>query len=265
MRLFGAAALFGALSLFAANDEQAVRDADRTLAQASAKSDKPAVAKLLDEDFIRTDADGKTRTKAQFVQDPAVSAEPADSSVRMYGQVGVVRYTPGKINGVHIWVKRPAGWRILVSQEVSFANPPASARPGAKNCENPCKTVPYEPKDADERALLASWQALETSVANHDSTEYVRHVLDEFTMTSAAYDHPITVADRVRILDQQKKTGEGAAPAPLLSAQMYRFGDTVVMIARHQLENGKPMRNSRVWVKRDGAWRIALSQQTTIP
>jgi len=249
-----------------AGEDSAVREADQALAQAVDKGDSNAAKALLDKDFTWTDSKGRTQTAAQFLSGLSPSMQPAatDVQVRMYGQVGVVTAMRGTERGMRIWVKRPSGWLALVSQDVSFAKPPTKGAPSPKDCENPCKTIPYHPQTAEEQALVTSWQAIETSVTHHDSAEWSRHVMDEFTITSPAYDHPIAKSERIAILEEEKKTGVGAAPPPLISAQMHHFGDTVVMIATHQYPGGKPLHNTRVWVKRDGLWKIAISQQTPV-
>lgn len=260
------AGLFPLLIALGAGDESVVQQADRALAQSVTAGDQAKTRPFLDKDFTWTDSKGRTQTASQFLDGLVPSMQVGDTQVqvRMYGQVGVVTSLRGRERSVRIWVKRPEGWRVLVSQDVSFANSPAKGAPQPKDCDNPCKTVPYHPKSADEQALIRSWQGIETSVTHHDSAEYSRHVMDEFTITSPSYDHPITKTERMAMLDEDKKTDAGAAPPPLVSAQLYHFGDTVVMIAMHQYPGGKPLRNTRVWVRRDGLWRIAISQQTPI-
>ena len=65
-------------------------------------------------------------------------------------------------------------------------------------------------------------------------------------------------------LDKQKVSGVGSAPAPLVSAKMFDFGDAVVMACLHQPYTGKPVHVSRLWIKREGNWVMAISYQTTI-
>jgi hypothetical protein len=45
---------------------------------------------------------------------------------------------------------------------------------------------------------------------------------------------------------------------------MYEFGDAIVMLCQHQPHSGKPTRVSRVWMKRNGEWQMAVSYQTTM-
>ena len=170
-----------------------------------------------------------------------------------------------KIHVLRMWVKRSSSWRLLVYHEVALGQQSSSpSGPGVTDCENPCKTVPYKPKNEAERAIIESWQALETGVTNHDAVAWAPHIADEFAMLSSANDHPLTKADRVATLNLQKQTGRGTAPSPLVSAQMFDFGDSVVMTCLHQPYVGKPVHVSRLWIKRDGKWIMSLSFQTTV-
>jgi len=250
-------------------DEPVALQTDRDFVQAASKGDKSKVASLLDSDFSWTDADGKTQTKAEVLNalpTPALGSETgADVKQRTYGLVTAVMSGRDKTYVLRIWVKRPAGWRLLVYHEVALGRQaPAHSGPAVKDCENPCRTLPYKPRNEAEQAIVASWQALETGVTNHDASSWSPHIADEFVMLGSANDHPLSKADRIATLNLQKQTGVGSAPAPLVSAQMYDFGDAVVMTCLHQPYSGKPVHVSRLWIKRDGHWVMSISYQTTI-
>jgi hypothetical protein len=70
-------------------------------------------------------------------------------------------------------------------------------------------------------------------------------------------------ADRKAVLAEQKRSGTQSAPAPLVSARLFGFGDAMVMLCEHQPFHGKAARVSRVFVKRNGHWLMAVSFQTT--
>jgi len=250
-------------------DEPSLLQIDNEFVQAAAKDDKAAVGKLLDMDFSWTDADGKTRARADVLKSlptPALGNESgAQLKPRTYGQVGAVMSGRDKIHVLRIWVKRPAGWRLLVYHEVALGQQAAiAAGPGVNDCQNPCKTLPFKPKTDAEQAIIASWQALETGVTNHDASAWSPHIAEEFVMLGSTNDHPLSKADRIATLNLQKQTGHGSAPAPLVSAQMFDFGDAVVMTCLHQPYSGKPVHVSRLWIKRDGHWVMSISYQTTI-
>jgi hypothetical protein len=263
------AAMVSLPTFISAADEQPVLETDREFVQAASNDDKARVATLLDTDFTWTNADGKTQSKADVLKSmptPALGNEiGADVKQRTYGAVGAIMSGHNKTYVLRIWVKRPAGWRLLVYHEVALGRQStAPSGPAVKDCENPCKTLPYKPRNEAERDIVASWQALETGVTNHDASAWSPHIAEEFVMLGSTNDHPLTKADRIATLNLQKQTGFGAAPPPLVSAQMFDFGDAVVMTSLHQPYSGKPVHVSRLWIKRDGHWVMSISYQTTI-
>jgi hypothetical protein len=252
-----------------ADTNPAVRKVDQSFVQAVAKNDSTAIAALLDVDSTWTDVDGNTRTRDEALKDPPALVLGDESGAvvkeQTYGDVGTIIAARGKIYVLRVWVKRAQRWRLLVYHEVRQLDAPSGvAGTGVATCENPCKTVPFAPKNEAERAIVASWQALETGVTAHDSTAWAPHIADEFVQISSNSDHPIDKAGRMATLDKQKVSGVGSAPSPLVTAQMFDFGDAVVMTCLHQPYKGKAVHVSRVWVKRDGQWVMSISFQTTI-
>jgi len=254
----------------ASADEPTALQSDHDFVQAAAKGDTTTVAKFLDDNFTWTDADGKTLSRADVLASlpaPALGNEAGAHQQRQSrSQVEAIMVDRDKIHVLRLWVKRGSSWRLLVYHEVALGRqePAAASSSGVRECENPCKTVPYKPKNEAEQAIIASWQALETAVTNHDAAGWSPHIADEFAMLSSANDHPLTKADRIATLDLQKQTGRGTAPSPLASAQMFDFGDSVIMTCLHQPYVGKPVHVSRLWIKRDGKWIMSISFQTTI-
>ena len=263
-----AAAMFcsGARPALAA-DDPAVLKADQDFVAAAAKSDAAALGKLLDTDFLWIDANGKTATRAQLTASapkPALGeASGPDVKRHDYGQVEVIQADSGKMHVLRVWVKRPAGWRALVYQEVRSVDVLPKVTPSAsKECRNPCKSVPITPKDDAQRAVVEAYRGLETSAMTHDAPDWDAHTGEEFIAASSNSD---------RLLDKPTRMGElkranmaGLAPTPLASARLFEFGDSVVMRSRHVPESGKPLEVTRVWVKRDGKWVEVLSYQTSV-
>jgi hypothetical protein len=249
--------------------DTAVSQADHAFMQAAAKQDSEELGKLLDADFTWTNAAGKTMTRADVISSVSTSPMGDESTAKMehrdYGQVVAILSALEKNHVLRVWVKRGPGWRLLVYHEVSQAETAqSSSGTGVAECQNPCKTVPFQPKNESEQAVIASWQALETGVTNHDASAWSPHVDDSFITVSSSSDHPVFKADRIATLNLQKQTGYPSAPAPLVSAQMFELGNTIVMTCLHQPYHGKPIHVSRVWLKRNGQWVMAISFQTTI-
>ncbi len=253
----------------AADNNPAVLQTDKAFVQALANHDQAAVGKVLDKDFMYTNAAGETIPKAKVLAalpTPMMGDESgAEVSEHTYGEVAGVQVANGKQHVVRIWVKRPAGWRLLDYQEVKQADKAPKPGPTTNECINPCKTVPYTPKNEDEAGVIKSWSTLETAVTNHDPKAWDPHFLDEFVLISSNGTQVMTKADRLKTLS---KPGIGPAPPGLVHADMFDFPsdkpETIVMIARAQGYSGKPVHISRIWAKRDGMWRMAFSYQTTI-
>src|ERR1700730_12539698 len=124
--------------------------------------------------------------------------------------------------------------------------------------------VPIIPANVAEAAVIASWQAFDAGGTGRAAEAWARHIADEFVQISSNSDHVISKAGRIETLNKQKTSGVGSAPAPLVSAKMFDFGDAVIMTCLHQPYSGKPIHVSRLWIKRDGKWIMSISYQTTI-
>jgi Domain of unknown function (DUF4440) len=239
--------------------------ADRALVSALANGDAGAAAALLDADFTRVDIQGRILSKPQAAQNlpkPPLGAEAGlTPTIHAYGDVATIAVERDKVFVLRIWVRRSGPWRALVYHEVSQHLPAAPHGPGRMEWDNPCRTIPYQPRNADERDALASWQRLETAVMDHDAETWARHVADEFMVVGAARWH--SKADRKAVIEEQKLSRANSAPAPLVSARMFGFPDALVMACEHQPFHGKAAQVSRVFVKRDGLWVMAVSYQTT--
>jgi len=218
---------------------------------------------------VWTNSAGDTLDRAKVLESipkpPLGDEAGAQISERTYGQLGAVQVADGKVHVLRIWAKRPEGWRLLDYHEVTQRSGPTPAPgPTTNDCENPCKGVPYTPKDEAESGILKSWGQLETAVTKHDPAGWSPHFLDEFVLISSGGADPVTKSGR---LEQLAKPGFGPAPPQLAASPEVRFmhfGDNVVMIAQANPYSGKPIHISRIWVLRDGMWRMAFSYQTTI-
>jgi len=257
--------LFGAAQL-RADDSSSLLQADKVFVQALLQKDAAAIATHLSPDFTWIDSAGKRLTRGQVLETfPAVANAEVEAQLRVYGNTAVVRANRGRMNVLRVWVKRADGWRALLYQEVLQVE--KSETPAAKTsaeCVNPCKTIPFQPQTANEKAAIASWQGVMRAMAESDADAYAPLIADEFTATDTFHDRPYTKADRLAQIEKQKTTGRRAAPQELLSGEMFDFGETVMMVAHEQRPGGKSYFNTRLWVKRDGRWQMIFSVNTQI-
>ena len=240
--------------------------ADRDLVQAVARKDTRAIRQFLDPEFTWTDAQGRTLTKSQVVEKLPAPALSDESEVKQFEQVNdrivIHRSERNKIYVLRVWVRRPAGWRALVYQEVNQSGAQPHGETGGQACENPCKSVPFHPKTEDEHEVIQAYQGVESAVAAHNSAAWGSHIADEFFAVTSNSDHPIDKRTRMAGLDQQKEGG--IAPFPLVSARMFQFADTMVMTSLQQPEHDKALHVTRIWTKQAGRWLEIFSYQTTI-
>jgi hypothetical protein len=258
--------------VFADDAEQAALQADRSLLSALGKADKTNAGKLLDSDFVWTDGDGKSLKKAEVLGDlPTFAADnQGDENVQthFYGQVETVLGVHHNARFLRIWVKRPAGWREFLELDTPISMKPApafgDAGAGQGDCENPCRTVPYTPTTAMDKAILADWQKTKVEEWHPDAVDWPMHIADEFLIinNNGMRNKP----ERVAIAQKQQAAGVGTPGDPITSMEIYDFGDNAAVMISHHVPHrgGKPYYNVRVWTLRDGRWQLAVSQQSTI-
>ena len=255
----------------AAADDPALLTADQNFVTAIAQSDSLALGKLLDADFQWISANGRIESRklvlARVAERTVDAGYPRpgtpDVSRHDYGQVETVEANSGKMHVLRVWVKRPAGWRALVYQEVQSLDAPPKTTPSAsQDCQNPCKSVGYTPKTETERAIITAYEGLETSAMTHNAANWDAHTGEEFIAASSYSD---------RLLDKPTRLGElkranmaGLAPTPLVSGRLFVFGDAAVLRSHHVANQAKPLEVTRVFVKRDGKWVEVVSYQTAV-
>jgi Domain of unknown function (DUF4440) len=123
----------------AANDEQAVRQAEQNRFSAMVKADVAALDKMLGADLTYTHGDGRVIDKAAFLSDfktgafKYVSIEPGDMKVRIYGETAVVIGGAGmsvvnngaaaniKIRYTVVHVKRNGSWQMVAWEATRLA------------------------------------------------------------------------------------------------------------------------------------------------
>jgi len=263
----------------AADDERLPIQADRALSGALEKADMAAAGQLLDAGFTWTNTEGKSQTKEETLGNlPAfVSANRGDADVQthLYGQMATVLGSHHNARFVRVWVKRPAGWREFLELETPIREQVAASAtqtltgaPASQgDCENPCRTVPYKPITAMDKAILATWQGTKMEEWHPDSSYAAYnadHTADEFLGISSTLIH--NKSEVLETSQKQMKTGMGAPGDPVEFMEIVDFGANAgLMIARNiPLRGGKPSYSVRVWVFRENRWQLALTQGTRI-
>jgi len=265
--IFGIVAAVEPGRVAAADENQAVLAADTAFLQAIAKGDKAALGKLLEPDFLWVDTDANQYNRGQVLQNlPRLAKADVEPSVKLYGDAGVVKAIRGQAHVMRIWVKRPAGWRALVYQEVTLGSqPPRPPLPqgASTDCDNPCKHYPYTPKNETEKEVLDAMHGVIMGLAYYDIDAYVQSTADDFEMTMSVSPKVVTRAERLKGFARQKAAGDPPAiNDPTNSAQMYDFDGAVFLIAKWITRSGQHDVDTRMFVQRNGRWVLQFGFET---
>lgn len=241
--------------------------ADRDWLAAIGNHDTAAIARSLHPDVRWTNVEGRTVGATEIGKALPQSLIGVDATAErhyhVYAPLGIVQVDAGKRHELRVWIEQPSGWRLLVHQEVQSLDAPPTATPGAgADCDNPCKRVGLQPKNAAQAAVIAAYQELEIGAETRDVERWASRVGDEFVAASSNSDRVFDKATRIEGLRQS--TMRGLSPTPLMSGTIYDFPAAAVMISEHVPDRGRPLHVTRVWVQRDGRWVETLSYQTAV-
>jgi ketosteroid isomerase-like protein len=242
--------------------------------------DRGGLAPLLAPDFTAIDLSGAVHGPEGAAALPLAGAD-ATLTAADYGDLVLVTERDlsapeGNLVAVEVWVRQggAGAWRLIVHHANVLADPsaphshptpqarPADAPPPV--CENPCLSVPYQPREPAEADIVTAFQTLERAVTRNDADEWVKHMADEFVVYRTRQSLT-TKASRAQMLRDHRAINAETFVAAVEAMRLWVFGDAAVMRADHVMPGNRrpPYRVTRVWVKRDGRWQMALSQQTT--
>lgn len=254
--------------------------------QASVRvADVAAADKLLARDFSFIDAAGQVHSRRSVLESLKASPRGAGTQLKLrdYGRVSTITGSyksaqAGERNdlfALDVWVQQTDGWRALIHHnnvlarlDAPAAHAEAAPRPPdapPPRCDNPLEAVPYRPKSQAERDIIAAFQALERAVTRNDPDEWSKYVADEFVVTRTRQ-HPTHKAARMAFMASQRAINAETFVAEVTALKFWVLGDAAVMRADHVMPGNRrpPYRATRIWIKRDGRWQMAMSQQTTI-
>ena len=136
---FSVLALFGQAQADTASVQQTLMQMERDWGQAAAKNDTAAVDKLMADDWVGIDFEGKSITKAEDMADMTSGASTTQSyeigamKVRVFGNTAVVtgsdtekstykgKDSSGKYVWTDVWVMRDGRWQAVASQSVKVS------------------------------------------------------------------------------------------------------------------------------------------------
>jgi hypothetical protein len=241
---------------------------DRAFVAAMERGEAAGLERAADPDFTWVDPRGVNIAREDLMKALAAGKAPkpalgSANDVRVepqaYGaQLGVVRRHKDKTHSLHVWARRPAGWRLLsVLEVIELAEVPYGGTTINATCVNPCTTVPFFPANATQQAVMSAWQEQQTGPEG-----WLRRVAEENVGYST--NGVRTRASRIAVMNQQKASGASVAAPAVVWARIWDFNDAALMLSIQQGGTSKPVWTSRVFQLRNGQWQMVEGFQTTI-
>src|SRR5262249_18652203 len=114
-----------------------------------------------------------------------------------------------------------------------------------------------------KKKVLISLLPIERARTAHEAQDWSNHFADEFVLYRSGYP-PITKAEWIAAIEQQKQAARPITVGELQAVRLSVYGDAAAMIATEMVPNNSrpPYRATRVWVRRNGQWLMAISVQT---
>jgi hypothetical protein len=187
---------------------------------------------------------------------PLIGASDAQPTQTTYGsQMAVIQRHKDKSHSMHVWVRRPTGWKLLnIAEVIEYAQVPYGGTTINASCTNPCSKVPFIPGNAVQQAVMTAWQDQQTGPEG-----WLRRVAP--SQVAYSTNGTRTHASRVAVMDQQRASGASIASPPLIWARIWDFGDAALMLSIQQGNNAKAVWSSRVFSNQGGTWIMVESFQ----
>ena len=258
----------------APTEDPAIGAADKAFIEAVGKGDAAALGNVLDASFEWIAANGHVYDNAATLQTmpkPALASETgADLTRLIYSNaVSTVTVNAGKNVELRVWAKRPQGWRLLIFQEVGLRDTPLGAQ-AAADCDNPCKNIPFDPKDDEQKGVVNAYKTMESAVVSGNASIWRDSVGYEFlgasSDLSAVLNKTAVAGDGIglRAQDFNRQNLAALTPVPVTKVAMQDFPAVVIMRSRHQPAHGDPLEATRVWIMRNNIWIMTAEFETAV-
>jgi hypothetical protein len=241
---------------------------DRDLVAALSRGDRAAIERMADVDFSWVTAQGISQAREDVLKAFASGKAPkpilgntsdVQTSNAAYGsQLAIVMRHKEKNHSLHVWVQRPAGWRLVnIMEVIEYAAIPYGGTTINASCPNPCTTVPFIPGNAVQQAVMSAWQEQQTGPEG-----WLRRV----ALHNVGYstNGTRTRDSRIEVMNQQKASGASIASPPLIWARIWDFDNAAFMLSIQQGNNAKAVWSSRVFALIEGRWQMTESFQATV-
>ncbi len=239
---------------------------DKALVDGLGKADASALERVEDPDFTWINPQGISMALRDVISSiangrgpkPLLGSDVPPEQMTYGANVTVIHRHKDKNHTMHVWVRRPGGWKLLnIAEVIEYAAVPYGGTTINATCLNPCQKVPFLPANQTQAAVMASWQEQQTGPEG-----WLKRVAPNQVAYST--NGTRTRQSRMEVMNQQKASGASIASPPLLWARIWDFNDAAVMLSIQQGNNAKAFWGSRVFYKRNDNWEMVESYQTYI-
>jgi uncharacterized protein DUF4440 len=208
-------------------------------------------------------AAGQPESRAQLPQTPNTSlARHYDATVELHGNTAIVTGIEGNTEAgdrdriLRIWTNDNGNWTIVAAQTTWIGN-----RTGAPAPSGPLPNTPdvpaFVPRTPVEEALWKSQNALMRSFSEADPASYRLYSTEQSLRMTTSGD----AIARDQWLDTIGKRAKGPL-AVVDEVRIASYGDVGIVTLRGHEAN--PTRQSWIYLKQDGVWKLHLRYTTVI-
>ena len=235
--------------------------------RADAIRDGQNAARFYAPDYRGISALGQYETREQAIAADASRPRARDIAVELHGDTAIVTGTESLAGSsdrdrvLRIWTKTNNAWTIVAGQTTWIGNrtgaaPPSGPLPNTVEAFTPVKEEALAPTQ-DKAALWASQDALMRSFSEADPAAYRRFSTDTSLRMTTGGD----AIGREQWLDTIGRRQKGPL-AIVDETRIALYGDVGVVALRGHEAN--PTRQSWVYLKQDGVWKLHLRFTTLI-
>jgi hypothetical protein len=208
-------------------------------------------------------AAGQSESRAQIPHTPNTNAaRHSDAAVELHGDTAIVTGIEGNTETgdrdriLRIWTKDNGVWTIVAAQTTWIGNRTAAAPPSGPLPNTPGAPA-FEPRTPVEEALWKSQEALMRSFSEADPASYRRYSTEQSLRMTTNGD----AIARDQWLDTIGKRQKGPL-AIVDEVRLATFDDVgIVTLRGHE---ASPTRQSWIYLRQDGVWKLHLRFTTVI-
>jgi hypothetical protein len=259
----------------------AVLAAEKARADAVLRGDLMSLNRLIADDYFVTTSFGTLGNKTKelaFYRNATCKTptwQPYDVVIRLFANTAVITeraafkdVLEGQTRDIqmrltHVWIKRDGRWQVVVRHgtKMTVLLPESASAPQVLTFED-------EPSRAGDADIVQKEKELRNAHLKGDAAALDRLDAEDFI----AINPEGVVRDRVWVLTAYRSGNNKDEAIDNSDVKIHSYGNIAVVTLRSDIQrhlDGKDLsgafRITRVWARRNGEWKIVVTQSTRIP